>query len=263
VLLFTILKDKDFPFYKKQFIVHFPPKDLSIGFTTKFILFTHILFQLIQCVYIFNPRQHSAQNHFNHIFNNIQTENKLNNTILYPLKWIEYWRICNPYGVFKGIPYYHGEIRLSGSYDGKNWEIYEFKHVPSAHTDYLGFYAPYYPRLDHLIFYETLAAQNYRLNLLNPYYNEENSWICRFVEKLLSNDDEGINCLMKKNPFYQKNPPEFIRAEVFRLEFSDEKEKNWSEKAMGITKIFSIENPCLGRIISLNEALNTTYSKEE
>jgi hypothetical protein len=261
VLSITILKDEDFPFSVK--ISESPNLSVkSPSFFVKIILCFHLLFQIFQCLYIFYPNQHSYQNHFNHFFSQIKTENRLIEIIFKPFQWIEYWRICNPYGVFKGIPYYHGEIRLSGSQDGQRWETYEFKYVPSAYTDYLGFFAPYYPRLDHLMFYETLAAQNYRWNLLNRYYNENNSWICNFINKLLNNDTK-VSKLLKRNPFLGQQSPVYIKAEIFRLQFSYKKGKNWSEQPVRIIKLFTKNNPCQGRIISIEEAFRTIYFKEE
>ena len=169
--------------------------------------------------------------------------------------------MCNPYGVFRGIPYYHSEIRLSGSEDSIHWQTYEFKYVPSGKTDYLGFYAPYYPRLDHLFFYLIIAAPNYKWNPLNRYYNENNNWVCRFINKLLDNDPKTTQ-LMKHNPFEEKQAPNYIKAEVFRLSFTKDDNRCWAVKPMGISKIYSKTNICKKPIISFEEAMKTIYSHD-
>lgn len=260
LLALLILKDGDLkciPFSRTN---KDAPLTTKKYFFAKFLILYQLALQLIYCVSIFNPKPHSPQNHFNYLFTTIKSENNIIQALIKPFKIAEYWRICNPYGVFKGIPYHHAEIRLSGSYDGKTWQVYQFNYLPSAQTDYLGFYAPYYPRLDHLFFYETIAAQNYRWNPLNNFYCDRNPWIVTFISKLLNNDTELFR-LLKQNPFQNKPAPKFIKAELFQLSFSKNIHKNWDEKPMGIEKIYSLKNPCHAPIISFEEAMDAVYSK--
>ena len=138
--------------------------------------------------------------------------------------------------------------------------MYQFKYLPSGYTDYLGFYAPYYPRLDHLFFYETIAAQNYKWNPLNKFYTDKNPWIATFINKLLAND-KTQNQLLKLNPFENKPAPTYIKAELFQLSFSKNSERHWDEKSMNVKKLYSKENPCTSVIINFEEAMNAVYSK--
>lgn len=260
LLALLILKDNDLSFIKPAI------SELGTSIITKrhlpikIIITYQIGLQLIYCIYVFNPKPHSPQNQFNFIFTNTVSENKFLTTLIKPFKVAEYWRICNPYGVFKGIPYHHAEIRLSGSYDGVSWQVFQFKYLPSGYTDYLGFYAPYYPRLDHLFFYETIAAQNYKWNSLNKFYTDKNPWIANFINKLLANDKEQ-NQLLKLNPFENKPAPKYIKAELFQLSFSKITDRNWDEKSINVTKTYSKENPCTSAIFSFEEAMNVVYSK--
>lgn len=260
LLALLILKDSDLTFIKTAIPLTSENIAIQKHLLPKVLISYQMGLQLIYCIYVFNPNPHSPQNQFNYIFTNINTENKLFNTIIKPFEIAEYWRTCNPYGVFKGIPYHHAEIRLSGSYDGVSWQVYQFKYLPSGNTDYLGFYAPYYPRLDHLFFYETIAAQNYKWNPLNKFYSYKNPWIATFINKLLAND-KTQNQLLKLNPFENNPAPKYIKAELFQLSFSKNSERHWDEKSMNLIKIYSKEKPCTSAIISFEEAMNAVYSK--
>lgn len=242
ILLITILKDKDFAFSRLKTSITHVRLQKQIPNLIFIALFYIIVLDVVYNVRLFMKNQHSEQNHFNFIFNNLESQNAFINTVVYPFKVTEYFRICNPYGVFRGIPKYHGEIRFSGSYDASNWETYTFKYLPSSHTDYLGFYAPYYPRLDHLMFYETLSAQNFKFNPLNKFYNDDNTWIYNFTNALLDNN-HSVTKLLKENPFENKQAPKYIKADIYRLSFSDDKTKKWNSVFMDVTRTYSIQNP--------------------
>lgn len=147
---------------------------------------------------------------------------------------------------------------MEGSNDSLNWQAYTFRYLPSGTTDYLGFYAPYYPRLDHLFFYENVAAPNYKWNPLNQYNNQGNPWIERFIQKLLTNDRDISNLLLS-NPFSGKEAPRFIRARVYRLEFDGSGKHNWKQSPMPFEKIYSLKTPCRGAVVSFEEAMKTVY----
>lgn len=258
VLAIVILNDGDLAFLK---VKRLPLDSLKHGLPrlAKGLLVLQIVLQLCYCVYVFDPKPKSNQNHFNYLFTTHQPESRAAQIVLEPFRWLEYWRICNPYGVFKSIPYYHAELRLSGSNDSLNWQPYEFKYLPSGNTDYLGFYAPYYPRLDHLFFYEGIAAQNYLWNPLNRFYTGKNAWVCRFVDHLLSND-QAVTKLLKQDPFKDSAPPKFIKAEVFRLSLSKEKGKNWDCAPTGISKVYSTTTRCTQPLVTFEEAKRTIFS---
>lgn len=258
VLALTILKHGDLRFTKPTDTT--VQQRIKIGPLVKYVLATQVAFQLFYCVYVFDPKPFSPQNHFNYFFNNKTTGNKFVNVLLEPFRWVGTWRLCNPYGVFKGIPHYHGELRFSGSYDGHHWKYYEFRFLPSGLTDYLGFYAPVYPRLDHLMFYETISQGSFQFNPLNPYAKHIKPWVCTFIEKLLQND-EGVSRLLKLNPFLHEAPPKLIKAEAYRLQFAPlNNHKNWDAKPIGITRIYNLQTlPCTQMILTQEEALRVIF----
>ncbi len=243
----------------------FKDADLGIGTNTKepiqkfnavrIPLFLHLILQGIYVLLLFHPKPFSFQNHFNFIHTYIKSDNALT----YPIRLISYWRLCSPYGVFKSIPNYHGEIRISGSIDGSKWESYEFKYLPSGYTNYLGFYAPYYPRLDHLMFYETLSERNAKYNTLNPYYKEEIPWSCKFIAQLLGNKDAAPS-LLRTNPFEKNQAPKYIKIEAYRLSFSKQKEVNWEAEKMPFERVFTIDSICTDAIIPYKTAMEIVFN---
>lgn len=178
-----------------------------------------LVMQVIYTIALFDPKPPGYQNHFNQVFLYKRFEAMPFSVFTAIFKPFVYVRACNPYGVFKSIPRFRIELRLLGSIDGKHWETYRFKYVPSANTQSLKFFAPYYPRLDHLLFYESLDAGGYNFNLLNPYYTRNNVWTNRFLTLLFENDKE-LTKLLALNPFAGKQAPLYIQCEAHTLRFS-------------------------------------------
>ena len=262
VLAILILKDRDL----HLLVLHSGEGTVNtkkpLFWLVKGIISYQILLQVMYCFYVFNPKPYSYQNHFNYLFTPKSTGSKPNKFVANVFKWLEYWRMCNPYGVFKGIPYKHLEIRLSGSKDSISWKPYKFKYLPSGLTDYLGFYAPFYPRLDHLFFYETIASQNYKWNPLNKFNTNQNTWYCSFISKLLENNKQ-ISKLLLENPFKDGNLPNFIKAEVFALRFSETKHRNWESDSTRIRKIYTRNNSCITPLLTEQETMKLIYSGEK
>jgi hypothetical protein len=160
--------------------------------------------QFIYTIALLDPKPPGYQNHFNQVFL-YEGDSKCFHLAKNLFKPFVYSRVSSPYGVFKSMPRFRIELRFSGSMDSVGWRPYEFKYVPSANTQALKWFAPYYPRLDHLLFYETLDAGGYNFNLLNPYYTRENVWTGKFIRKLFENDDRVMQ-LLAKNPFLKFRP---------------------------------------------------------
>lgn len=233
VLALVILKDADLPFGLS--LKSHPNRSIAIPLVVWPLLVANLFLQVVYCATVFDRTPYSYQNHFNHTFLNWRPDNRMLDNALEALRMPSYWRISSPYGVFKGIPKYHAEIRFSGSLDGRVWEDYQFRYLPSAGTGYLGFYAPYYPRLDHVMFYEGLCEGAYRHNPLNPY---SKAWQCRFVNSLFEPSTELCRLLLLCP--LGKKAPEFIKAELLRLRFSTNGRAGdwWLEEHMGHVTIF-------------------------
>lgn len=244
VIAITIFKDEDLG------IINADTKSTHQFKYLKFLLLSHIILQCLYILLLFHPKPFSYQNHFNFV----HTYFKNNPKLIYPFKLISYWRLCNPYGVFKSIPVYHGEIRISGSANGNKWEAYQFKYLPSGNTDYLGFYAPYYPRLDHLMFYETLSERNAKYNTLNLFYKSEKPWSCEFIKNLIKNN-KATTSLLKTNPFEKVDGPKYIKVETYRLELHKNTDKNWLATKMSFERIFTTDSNFTDVILPYDTAM--------
>jgi hypothetical protein len=251
VLVLTIFQSADFGFKEA---LPFEQSDKSKNWWRTFLV-GHITLQFLYCLLLFHPKPKYTQNHLNFIHTYLDhPKSAVGNSLVYPLKVLSYWRICNPYGVFKGIPKYHGEIRMSGSQDGQHWRNYTFKYLPSGLSDELGFYAPYYPRLDHLMFYETLSQTNAQNNALNHFYKNKAPWTRQFIAKLFEKKPL-VNKLLKRNPFIGRNPPKFIKTTYYQLQFNTQNTRNWTAKPTGFERIYTKERLPVKALIPFNIAL--------
>lgn len=202
------------------------------------ISITLVVMHIIYIGLLFSPRLHNPQNHLNYFcyFENTRNVNGWKQVFWAPFRLISNLRLVNPYGVFKDISRFRVELRFEGSTDGITWQPYEFKYVPSGHTQILKFFAPYYPRLDHLMFYESYGVgvyndnpanpRNSPQNPLNPYYTTSNPWICKFLDALKNNNPHIVG-LLSQNP-YEETSPEYIRVKAFLLNFTSKHEKKQS-----------------------------------
>lgn len=236
-----LLYDNDYPEKIKKRLIKIKeqPKIALNGIIPVSLIL--IIMHFIYIGMLFVPKLENPQNHLNYFcyFENTREAEGIKKIFLTPFRLISNLRIVNPYGVFKDMTRFRIELRFEGSNDGLTWKAYEFEYIPSGNTQTLRFFAPYYPRLDHVMFYETYGIGTYNnnptkpksipQNPLNPYYKRENAWICKFLEGLEKNNPHITN-LLSKNPFEEK-PAQFIRVNAFLLNFTSmtEKEKtgNW------------------------------------
>ncbi len=247
ILAIAIIKDNDIKKININEDILFPLKKWKIRFMSA-IAIPIIILQFFYTIALFDTNPPGYQNHFNHVFLYHNWQNGWKGAISFIAKPFVFLRITNPYGVFKSMPKYRNELRFSGSLDGTNWKSYIFNYAPSALSNRLKWFAPYYPRLDHLLFYESINAGGYRFNLLNPYYTTNNVWTCRFIEALKSNQ-EKILSLLANNPF-PNSPPKFIRCEVYSLNFNN-KHSLWKSKL--IREVTLQEHTCKPILENLNE----------
>ncbi len=111
------------------------------------------------------------------------------------------------YGLFAVMTTVRNEIIVEGSHDGKNWQAYEFKWKPGDITRAPAFVAPHQPRLDWQMWFAALRSFSTA------------PWIQNFLYRLLKGEQEVL-ALLQYNPFADQ-PPRFIRAQLYRYDFSE------------------------------------------
>ena len=127
------------------------------------------------------------------------------------------WGIGHDFHIFPTMQTERHELQIEGSYDGKEWQAYQFKYKPGPLDQRPVFNIPHQPRLDWMIWF------------VPPQFPEFMYWFDRFITKLQQGSPEVLD-LLAHNPF-QQGPPKYIRVQVFRYEFTDFEERretgNW------------------------------------
>ncbi|OWY22879.1 hypothetical protein C7N43_05245 [Sphingobacteriales bacterium UPWRP_1] len=264
VLSLLLLQDDDSIFGHKSELAQ-PAKNPSSNLTRLIWVLVLCLglfsgsMQVVYTAWLFSPNVCNPQNHLCYPFY-FEAANRLPP----PFGWVNRlyriaanFRLSNPYGVFKDINRFRVELRFEGSYDGINWQPYEFKYVPSGYTQALKWFAPYYPRLDHVMYYETIGVGAYNANPLppfrtpqnplNPYYTPDNAWICNFVAAL-RNNTYPVTGLLQHNPF-AAHKPAFVRVRAYALRFTTNSEMQqtgrwWQEKYLFTAYNTADDRPC-------------------
>lgn len=121
-------------------------------------------------------------------------------------QWVGPFQSFNSYGLFAVMSISRPEIIVEGSYDGANWQPYEFKYKPGDLKRAPGFVAPHQPRLDWQMWFA--ALDDYR----------NNPWFVAFCIRLMQGSPQVL-ALLGKNPF-PKAPPRYIRALVYDYQFT-------------------------------------------
>ncbi len=139
--------------------------------------------------------------------------------------------LVNTYGAFGSIGKERYEIVLEATDDeattGADWKEYEFRCKPGNPARRPCVVAPYQYRIDWQMWFA--AMSDYR----------HHPWIINLVYKLLCGDRAVIG-LLETNPF-PDHPPRYIRAELYRYEFT-----TWAERKSGWwkrTKVRSFLRP--------------------
>jgi len=126
--------------------------------------------------------------------------------------------LVNTYGAFGSVTKNRNEIVIEGTTDehideNTRWETYEFKGKPGELQHRPPQIAPYHLRLDWQIWFAAMTS--IRANL----------WLVRLAIKLLKGQKSVLK-LLKSNPFANTdNPPQYIRAKLYRYRFSTPQEK--------------------------------------
>jgi Lipase maturation factor len=126
--------------------------------------------------------------------------------------------LVNTYGAFGAVGKERFEIVFEGTDDpvitgDSKWKEYEFKAKPGDPSRRPAFVAPYQPRIDWQIWFAAMASP------------ADYPWTFHFVWKLLHNDPPTLS-LIANNPF-PNGPPHYIRARLYRYQFTPPGEKDW------------------------------------
>lgn len=130
--------------------------------------------------------------------------------------------LVNTYGAFGSVTRNRNEIVIEGTADEEitdqtEWKAYEFKGKPTDPSRMPPQIAPYHFRLDWQIWFAAMRGIR------------SAPWLLYLIKRFLQDDNPALK-LIKKNPF-EGEPPTYIRARLFRYEFTDFKEMrktgNW------------------------------------
>ena len=158
------------------------------------------------------------------------------------------WRFVNSYGAFGSVTRTREEVIVQGTHadlsdpvlrwkaDEQEWREYEFKVKPGDVNRRPPWISPYHYRLDWLMWFLPFSGAglfflspplslSFRarrvlfLPLLPLPDSRRNPWVYHLFGKLLVNDKE-VGKLIRINPFAGDRPPKYVRAELYRYEYS-------------------------------------------
>lgn len=126
--------------------------------------------------------------------------------------------LVNTYGAFGAVTRERHEIVIKGTDatvvdSSTEWREYEFKGKPGDPNRRPCIVSPYHWKIDWQMWFAAMSMPE-----LHP-------WIFGLIEKLLQGDCKTL-ALLAHNPFPGK-PPKFIRADLYRYEFTKPGERAW------------------------------------
>ncbi|PZE91756.1 lipase maturation factor family protein [Curtobacterium sp. MCBD17_008] len=123
------------------------------------------------------------------------------------------WHLANAYGAFGSVTQERDEVIVEGTLaedpDEDDWSPYEFKGKPGDPRRRPAQFAPYHLRLDWLMWFLALGA--------------DDGWFRVFVLRLLEADRPTLR-LLRHDPFDGQRP-RWVRARVFRYRFATRAER--------------------------------------
>jgi predicted DCC family thiol-disulfide oxidoreductase YuxK len=143
--------------------------------------------------------------------------------LLYEAVWP--FRMVNHYGLFAVMTTRRPEIVLEGSFDGMDWQAYEFRYKPGDPGRRPGFVAPHQPRLDWQMWFAALSTP------------DSQPWFLNFCQRVLEGSPPVVG-MLARNPF-AGTPPRFLRAVVYDYRFTTPAERRathawWSRRRLGL-----------------------------
>jgi len=144
--------------------------------------------------------------------------------MLHVYRVLNRFRLVHAYGVFP--PTSSPAIRwvpvIEGTQDGHTWHPYTYRYMTTTEMSPPRYVAPYHPRLDHGIFYESFGSNdaNFGWSTLgggNPYDFSIVSGVQLLVQRLLE-DEPVVRSLFRACPFPIGTPPQAIRITFYRFQ---------------------------------------------
>jgi hypothetical protein len=142
------------------------------------------------------------------------------------------FRLTSSYGLFRVMTKGRPEIVVEGSRDGIEWKEYAFRWKPGDPLRAPAFLPPHMPRLDWQMWFAALSRY------------ERTPWFEEFLDRLLDNAPAVVG-LLAENPFPDE-PPRFVRAMLWRYEFTTRDERRASGAWWKRTKV-GLYSPVLSR----------------
>eukprot|EP01066_Platyproteum_vivax_P013151 Platyproteum_vivax@DN5970_c0_g1_i1.p1 len=148
------------------------------------------------------------------VVDNLLSQRQLMNTSFDSLN------LVNTYGAFGTVTKKRFEVIFQGTTatnpeDPKAiWREYEFLCKPGRIDRLPCLISPYHYRLDWLMWFAGFGSY------------EQHPWLLNIAYKFLKNDPL-MDTLIKKNPFKGSEPPRFVRAKMFRYNYTSPKETGW------------------------------------
>lgn len=144
---------------------------------------------------------------------NLLSERQAMNTSFDPLN------LVNTYGAFGSVGRERNEIVLMGTLDASpsqrsHWVEYAFVCKPGDPAATPCLVTPYHHRLDWQIWFAAFQRPG------------RNPWLAHLAYKLLIGDEAAIS-LLRGDPFEGRGPPRWIKAELFRYEFTEPGAPGW------------------------------------
>jgi len=151
------------------------------------------------------------------IVKNLMASRQIMNTSFDP------WRIVNTYGAFGSITKVRHEVTVFGAASSNprddDWEEYVFKVKPGPIARRPPWISPYHYRLDWLMWFAGFGTAR------------GHPWLLHLLVRLLLNDDHIVS-LIRFNPFKGRDPPKWIKADLYeytytKLNSSEANEGKW------------------------------------
>lgn len=134
------------------------------------------------------------------------------------------FRVTHSFGVFprESSPPIKWVPIFEGSEDGIHWQQYEYKFMATHEYSVPRIVAPYHPRLDHAVFYDSYGTNdaNFSWSLIGggiPYEFAHTTGMESIMQRLLEGDPMVQN-LFRKLPFGKQSPPKWVRIYFYRFQ---------------------------------------------